>query len=214
MTLRYVHGAIAMAALVCVLTADPAYAQLRDGGILPPGESGLVTVTGCLLRGTQVQGGQDDKYVLANPTKGPVAGVSDSACTAAAAANALTLDNPEGRINDSMLGRWVEISGRLEKENSTNPDTLRELDVNSARLAATAAPRAEAAPAAEPAAPSTASPPPAPAPQAEPEPARDTAATSGALPQTASYGPAGGLVGLMALAASLLLRSFRSSDRG
>lgn len=212
MTLRYVHTAVAMAALVFALTAGPAYAQLRDGGILPPGESGLVTVTGCLVRGTQVQGGQDDKYVLANPRKGPADSVPDSACTAATAANALTLDNPEGRINDSMLGRWVEITGRLEKENTTNPDTLRELDVNSARLAATAAPRAEAAPAAEPAAPSTASQ--SPAPQAEPEPARDTAATSGALPQTASYGPAGGLVGLMALAASLLIRSFRSSERG
>jgi hypothetical protein len=212
MTLRYVRSAVAMVALACSGITGPAYAQLRDGGILPPGETGLVTVAGCLVRANQVRGGQDDKYVLANPRKGPVANVTASACTADPAANALTLDNPEGRINESMLGRWVEISGRLEKENTTNPDTLRELDVNSARLVTVAAPRAEAAPTAEPA-PQAASPQPA-AP-----PARDTAATSGRaaegiLPQTASYGPAGGLVGLMALAASLVLRTFRSTERG
>ena len=210
MTLRYVHSAVAMVALACSVTAGPASAQLRDGGILPPGESGLVTVTGCLLRGNQVQGGQADKFVLANPSKSPAASASESACTAEAAANALTLDNPEGRINESMLGRWVEITGRLERENSTNPDILRELDVNSARLVTNIAPRAEAAPAAEPvasAAPQSVSP--------QPEQARETAiATAGALPQTGSYGPLGGLVGLMALAGSLIIRSFRSTARG
>lgn len=132
MTLRYVLAA--MVALACAVPAAPAYAQSRDGGILPPGESGLVTVTGCLLRGNQVRGGQKDKYVLANPRKDAGANVTASACTADPGANALTLDNTKGRVAESMLGRWVEISGRLEKEYSANPDTLRELDVESARL--------------------------------------------------------------------------------
>ena len=76
MTLRYVYGAVAMVALVCSVTAGPTSAQARDGGILPPGETGVVTVTGCLLRGNQVQGGQADKYVLANPS------ISTTACFA------------------------------------------------------------------------------------------------------------------------------------
>ena len=138
MTLRFVVGAVLMAALVGAVAAGPAYMQSRDGGILPPGETGLVTVTGCLLRGKQIRGGPDDKYVLANPRKDAAANLTSSACTAEPAANALTLDNTKGRIPESMLGRWVEITGRLEKENSTNPDTLRELDVESARLVAVA----------------------------------------------------------------------------
>ena len=138
MTLRCVLGAVVMAALGAAVAAGPAYTQSRDGGILPPGETGLVTVTGCLLRGKQIRGGQDDKYVLANPRKDAGAAVANSACTAEPAANALMLDNTKGRVTESMVGRWVEITGRLEKENSTNPNTLRELDVESARLVAVA----------------------------------------------------------------------------
>lgn len=215
MTLRYVLGTVVMAALAGAVALEPSYAQSRDGGILPPGESGLVTVTGCLLRGNQVTGGQADKYVLANPRKDAAVNPTDSACSAEPAANALTLDNPEGRITEAMLGRWVVITGRLERENSTNPNTLRELDVESARLVAAAAPRAEAAPSPEPVAA-------APAPQAAPEPQpaappREAAvATSGQqeLPRTASYGPIGGLIGLMAVAASFALRSLRSPQLG
>ena len=215
MTLRYVKGAIAIVTLAGGMNAGSSYAQLRDGGILPPDETGLVTVGGCLLRGNQVRGGQDDKYVLANPQKGAVATMPGGACTAEPAANAITLDNPEGRINESMLGRWVEISGRLEKENSANPDTLRELDVESARLIPETAQRAEAVTSPEPIA---AAEPQAPA-QPQPAPARDTAVgTSGrdaeALPQTASYGPMGGVIGLLALAGSLALRSVRFARLG
>ena len=132
MTLRYAHRAIAIVALACVCA--PASGQSRDGGILPPGETGLVTVTGCLVRGAQVRGGQADKYVLANPRKGETADLKESACTAEATANALILDNTKARISESMVGHWVEISGRLEKENSTSPDSLRELDVEFAKL--------------------------------------------------------------------------------
>lgn len=137
MTLRYVLGAVVMAALAGPAGTGPAYTQTRDGGILPPGETGLVTVTGCLLPGKEIRGAQVGKYVLANPRKDAPAKLTDS-CTAEPTANALTLDNPKGRITESMLGRWVEITGRLEKENSTNPNTLRELDVESARLIAVA----------------------------------------------------------------------------
>jgi hypothetical protein len=42
--------------------------------------------------------------------------------------NALELkETSKVGMNDSMIGRWVEINGRLEKETSSNPDNLREL---------------------------------------------------------------------------------------
>ena len=55
MTLRYVLGAVVMAALAGAVATGPAYTQSRDGGILPPGETGLVTVTGCLLPGKEIR---------------------------------------------------------------------------------------------------------------------------------------------------------------
>ena len=90
---------------------------------------------GCLVRGDAVRGGKKDKYVLARPKKGPVASVPEATCTADPGADALTLDNPEkAKMTDSMLGHWMEISGRLESETDKNPDNLRELDVLSAKM--------------------------------------------------------------------------------
>ena len=55
-------------------------------------------------------------------------------CTADAGADALDLDNTNRGVTDAMLGRWVQISGRLESETSKDPDNLRELDVASISL--------------------------------------------------------------------------------
>ena len=97
-----------------VVTVGPAYAQRRDGGLLPQEESGQVTAVGCLVKGTAVRGGKKDKYALARPRKGPVASVPEATCTADAGADALMLDNTaDAGVNDSMLGRWVQIGGRL-----------------------------------------------------------------------------------------------------
>jgi hypothetical protein len=112
-------------------------------------------------------------------------------------------------INQSMLGRWIEISGRLERETSDNPDNLRELDVRAFRVVPVVRPRAEAPVAA-----------PEPAPPARTEsPAADTpvpVATTGAapaLPQTASYLPVSGVVGILLIAGALVVRSIRSLER-
>ena len=48
-------------------------------------------------------------------------------------------------LTDSMLGRWVEITGRLESETSKNPDNLRELDVLSSRMVPVVVPPTAAA---------------------------------------------------------------------
>ena len=136
MTLRDVYCGATAAAIACGLTVVSSYAQQRDGGLLPPGETGLVTVTGCLLRGNQITGGDAAKYVLANPRKAPATPTGQS-CTAEPGANAVQLDNPDrARISDTMLGRWVEITGRLERETAGQSKSLRELDVEHVRLLA------------------------------------------------------------------------------
>ena len=75
-------------------------------------------------------------------------------------------------MTDAMLGRVIEISGRLERETSTDPDNLRELDVAAARVVPVVPPRVAAAPA------------PAPQPAAipEPAPAPEPVATAGQAP--------------------------------
>ena len=207
MSLRYVVGGVAAVAIVCSLTIGPAIAQQRDGGLLPLKESGIVTVAGCLMRGDQISGGDKDKYVLANLHPGPVADVPEQACTADAGATAVQLDNPKkGSIDESMLGRWVEVNGRLEKEESTD-NILRELDVHAARLLPERPrPVAVAEPEPEPVAEAIAP---------EPSPAPVPVATSGQadLPKTASPAPLIGMLGLFACAGSLAVRSFRTRQR-
>ena len=207
MTLRYLLSGVSAVVIACGLTVS-VYAQ-RDGGLLPPSESGMVTVAGCLLRGNQVTDGDSDKYVLAD-LKRPVDSVAEETCSADPNATAVQLDNPKkANINEAMLGRWVEISGRLEKETS-HDNILRELDVTNARLVPVEIPRIAAAP-----------PEPEPEPQAAaeptpaPEPAPVPVATSGQadLPKTASPLPFTGLIGLLACAGGLVVRSFRSRQR-
>jgi hypothetical protein len=194
-----------------VVTVEPAYAQRRDGGLLLPEKSGPIIVAGCLVRGDQVRGGDAEKYVLARPTAGPVDSVPEATCTAAVGADAITLDHAtKYGIGDSMLGRWVEISGRLEKETSGDPDNLRELDVESFRLVPVVTPRAEAAPAPRRQAPPVVQQPFAPAPA--PAPVAITPEIPQSLPKTAGYLPVIGLLGLFSLAGGAILRSVRSRE--
>ena len=221
MTFQSVYGAAVVALAFGMVTVAPAYAQRRDGSLLPQDQSGQVTAVGCLVQGTAVRGGQSGKYVLARVRKGPAASVPEGACTTETGADALMVDNPEkAKITDAMVGRWVEIKGRLESETSKNPDNLRELDVMSARLVPVVAP-----PTPGPAAMAAPAPRPAPAPAAEPRPRPAPAAAAAPapapapeapkkLPKTASPLPAIGLAGLLSFAGSLVLRSFRLRRRG
>ena len=207
MILRSVFGATVVALAFGSFTVDSAYAQRRDGALLPQDTDGDVTAVGCLVKGSAVRGGKDD-YVLARPRRGPIASVPEASCSADAGADALQLDNAEkGPITDAMIGKWVQITGRLEKETSEDPDDLRELDVAIVKVVPVVIPRpaqsASAAPAPA-AAPAPRYTPPAPhacgrtGPRAGADAAEDGEPDSG-----------GGLAGLLLLAAGLTLRTFR-----
>ena len=213
MKLHHVYGATVVVFAFGVVTVGPAYAQRRDGSLLPQDQSGDVTTVGCLVRGSQVKGGNKDQYALARPRKGPVASVPEATCTADPGADALELDNTNRGVTDAMLGRWVQVSGRLESETSKDPDNLRELDVASIRLVPVVPPKTAAAPTPAPAAAPPAAPPPAArAPEPTPAPAATTSEPR-TLPKTASPIPAVGLAGLLSLAMGFTLRSFRLRRR-
>ena len=204
MTREYIFGATSVVFALCVVTVEPSYAQQRrDGNLLPQEQGGQVTAVGCLLRGADVRGGKKDKdkYVLARPRKGPVASVPEASCRADAGADALDLDNTkDAGLTDSLLGRWVEIGGILEKETSKNPDNLRELDVKSFKAVPVVVPRAAAAPTT----PST---------SRAPAVSASSAQAGQSLPHTASNRPAIGLAALFLLAGGFVLRSFRLRQR-
>jgi hypothetical protein len=175
----------------------------RDASLLPPNQSGVITVAGCLRAGPNH--GDEDGYVLAVPRLGPIGGVPDSKCTGAIDDRAVELDHSIKRgIDDSMLGRWIEVTGKLEKETSDNPDNLREMYVDSFRMVPVIPRRAEAAPAIQ--APRQAEQQPTETAPVEESPVQASASFR-ALPKTATALPAIGLLGLLSLGVGLVLRS-------
>jgi hypothetical protein len=204
----------AIALIGAVAQIAPVYAQ--GTSFPPPDESALVTAVGCL----QLGGKHQDKYVLTDQTAGPATNVPEATCRPSSSAPPFRVKHDKNLgINESMLGKWIEISGRLEKENSDDPENLREFYARSFRMVpvlppprveiTTITPRPEApAPAAQQAAVT---------PAAEPAPAEAPVGTSGeaakeSLPRTASPAPVITLIGLLALAGSLALRRHRRGE--
>jgi hypothetical protein len=174
----------------------------RDASLLPPNQSGVITVAGCLRAGPNH--GDEDGYVLAVPRLGPIAGVPEARCTGAIDDRAVELDHSIKRgIDDSMLGRWIEVTGKLEKETSDNPDNLREMYVDSFRMVPVIPRRAEVAPAIQ--APRQAEQQPETVAPVEETPVQASASFR-ALPKTSTALPAIGLLGLLSLGAGLVLR--------
>jgi hypothetical protein len=208
MTLRSLvcHVATAFTLIAPLVTASPARAQSSGVNQLPAAdESAIVTVVGCL----QLGGEKGDKYVLGDVTVGPANSVTEQSCRTSGGVIELEHEKRFG-MNESMLGRWVEINGRLEKETSDDPDNLRELHVRSFRMVPVIPPRAAAAP-------TYIAPPPL---AAEPErmPQQQAAVTPEAprtnLPRTATNLPSIGLAGLLMLTAAVGLRWSKFDERG
>ena len=200
MTIKSGWGALTAILLTCGVSA--AYAQDRST-VLPPEQSGWVTVAGCL----QPRGTQPNKYALASPMPA-VDSVSEETCNAPVDSRAFELDDPEeSGITDELIGRWVEIYGKLERETSTDPDNYRELDVKSVRLVPVIRPRAEAVPEPLPFEQQ-------PEPVARPEETPVETTGTAVLPKTAGSLPVVGLLGLLSLAGAFALRMGRSSRQG
>ena len=202
MTLRALSSASIAAVLLCGLNTAPASAQ--NTTLLPAEESAVITATGCLQRAGKER---SNHYILTSPRLGAVASVADGACDEPIDARAVELEDADDHgLNPTLVGHWIEINGRLERETSTNPNNLRELKVRSFRLVPVVPPqRAEAAPAPLP--------PPvleAPAPAVAPPPPAAPTAIAEPLPRTASPLAMIGLLGLLSSAAGLGFRMFRS----
>ena len=111
MSVRYICGAVTAVVLTC---APPtvARAQAQGAEILPPDQSGMVTVAGCLQRR---DADHKNQYILANPVPGPVDSVTQGTCSATIDERAFDLDKThKSGMNDSLVGHWIEISGRRE----------------------------------------------------------------------------------------------------
>lgn len=204
MTIRHVSGAVAAALLTAGLLALAPAKGLAQEQIVLPEQGGPITLVGCFLRMKVADG---DKFVLVNPTHGPVASVPEGTCTASGMEPMVELDdvhkNPHvHHLDRSKVGRWIQITGRLEKMGHQD---LREVHVETYKIVPVVryaeAPRIVAPPmklrAPLPAVPVQAVPGPVPVP------------TTGVaeLPQTASSLPLIGLIGAVALAAGLAVRA-------
>jgi hypothetical protein len=212
MTPRYIFVAMAGIMLTCGLSVAPAHAQAHSA-ILPPDQDGLVTVVGCFVFG----GENGNKHLLAGPTTAPIASVPEETCSVAVNSDALELEHTDKYgLSDSLIGRWIEVSGRLEKEMSDDPDNHRELHVQSFRVIPVIPPVAYVPPAP---APVIQQEPVAPPPEMSARQEEQPVATTGteerkSLPKTGSLLPAIALAGLLSLAAAVALRLYGSHERG
>jgi len=172
----------------------------------------MVTVAGCLqLRDAD----HKDQYILANPVPGPVDSVPDGRCSATIDERAFDLDKThKSGMNESLLGHWVEINGRLEKETHARVDNLRELSALSFRVVPVVPPQVEVA-VVEPIAPPEIQQTPAPRAETRSEtPVATTGTLPETLPKTASPLSGIGLLGLFTLAGGFALRVNRLHQRG
>ena len=239
MTVR--HSCIAITAgLLTVGVAALAQTSGRTQSLNDLGSaSSPITLVGCLQRESdyrQQEGtgggrrGMSDEYILVNATIGSVPSVTERTCSTTDTGAAVELTGGgERHIDDSLVGHWVEVSGKLkhaklEEAVGTSGTVirrptggfdpfshdlkLREVNVEFLRAVPVSAPLAARAE-------------PEPAPVIEPEPAppqavtsaqpeEQPAATTGAqeqLPRTASPLPLTGTIGLISLAGALALRA-------
>jgi hypothetical protein len=206
-------GAITAGLLAGTLATFALAARAQDSPSSPgKGGKGDVTMVGCLLSGGEENYGspgqhspgkhQHGHYILANTTVGTATSVPDASCSNTGGETIKLERMKKLDPNGVNVGQWVEVSGKLEKNQH-------EMHVKSFRAVPVVAPRAaEARPIPE--APSYVPLQPAPTVEA-PAPAPAPIATTGVekkarrLPKTASQLPLIELVGLLGFAGGLAL---------
>jgi hypothetical protein len=212
MTKRLMCSSIAAGLLAGgVLVVGVANGHAQDATVLPE-HGGSITLVGCLA-----QAGKHNKLMLARPTTAAVASVPEATCSTNVGDTLVELkDTHKRHLDDSFVGRWIEVSGRLEGyENDREPRELHVKGFKEVPVVIPAAPAPPPAPAPAPAPPITT----APIPEEKP------AATTGVvivqeqpkkLPKTASPLPLMELSTGLLLAGAFGVRLFRlrSADRG
>ena len=212
MLTRFVRSAVTAGVLTgCMVALAPAIGHAQFGTPLPLGRA-LVTVVGCLQRDNR----DADEYILQNTIIATATHAPETSCAPKTDQSGVRLEEMKHfPVTDSMLGRWVEITGKLEK--SDDDESMRELYVKGLRVLPEA-PRAAVTPPAViflPApAPAPAPAPPAAAPSPEPTREEPPVGTSGViqrteLPKTGSPLPVVGSVGLLSLAGGFIFSMVR-----
>jgi hypothetical protein len=204
MAIRHQAGVLAGVLLTCGISVfAPATARAQDAFQLPE-KGSIVTVTGCF---GYIDG---PHYVLARPTMDHVASVPTATCEVTGPVIKLD-DIKQNGLDKSMVGRWLQVTGRVGKGYDEHPNRIRKLDISSAMFVPVVPPRAAEViimpppvARAEPVAPVV----PQMAPRMEPQPVATTGTRRRVLPKTASSLPLVGLIGLMSLAGGLTLHVF------
>jgi hypothetical protein len=204
MAIRHQAGLIAGVLLAFGISVfAPATGRAQDAFQLPE-KGSTVTVTGCF---GYIDG---PHYVLASPTMDHVASVPSATCQVTGPVIKLD-DIKQNGLDKSMVGRWLQVTGRVGKAYDEHPNRIRKLDISSAMFVPVVIPRAAEViivpppiARAEPVAPVA----PQMAPRMEEQPVGTTGTRRSALPKTASSLPLVGLIGLMSLAGGLTLHVF------
>jgi hypothetical protein len=204
MAIRHQAGLIAGVLLTFGISVfAPATGRAQDAFQLPE-KGSTVTVTGCF---GYIDG---PHYVLASPTMDHVASVPSATCQVTGPVIKLD-DIKQNGLDKSMVGRWLQVTGRVGKAYDEHPNRIRKLDISSAMFVPVVIPRAAEViivpppiARAEPVAPVA----PQMAPRMEQQPVGTTGTRRRALPKTASSLPLVGLIGLMSLAGGLTLHVF------
>jgi len=210
MTRRHVRGVITTASLTCGLVIFVSAGAGAQQSPELPKKGGPITVWGCFVEHKIHDNG---KFQLLNPTVGKATSVPDGTCEWSENEPVIKLEdvhdkNHHHRLDKSLAGRFMEVTGRLEDQNKTG---LREVHVRSFRVVPVVPPKATAA-APAPSVPQL----PGSESTVEPTPALPAADTFEAaeLPTTASSLPLVALFGAFALAAGLAFYALRRRIAG
>ena len=204
------HGRALIAASLIAIGTDALAPSTHAQAQTLPQQGGDITIVGCFVRGMVKS---HARYVLVRPIVGSVESVPDASCASIPGDEVIKLqDLSQAGLDQMMLGRWLEISGRLEGNHRS--DGVREVHVKSFRALPVVPPRV--AERVSPPSPAIETPPVAPATGSAIAPA--PLATTGVrteLPRTATSLPLVGLIGFVSFSAvfGLFLLNRTSTNR-